>query len=98
MTDNFDEIRGMLTFPDENAFYFLKILKRRKDNPGLERDVINIKDYFIYSFKEFDNLRSEIRNKCDMENARAYFRINRRDAKKVAMKTLKRTMVVLFEE
>ena len=82
--NNFDQIRNMLSFPDENAFYFLQILKRRKDNPGLEKDMIHLADYYIYSLEQFDNIKQRIIDQCDTENARAYFRLNRRDAKKVA--------------
>lgn len=96
--NNFDLIRKMLSFPDENAFYFLQILKRRKDNPDLEKDMIHIADYYIYSLEQFDGLRQRIIDQCDTENARAYFRLNRRDAKKVAMQVLKRTVDHIVSE
>jgi hypothetical protein len=82
----------MLSFPDENAFYFLQILKRRKDNPDLGKDMVHIADYYIYSLDQFDELKRKIINQCNAENARAYFRLNRRDSKKVAMQVLKRTV------
>lgn len=96
--NNFDQIRNMLSFPDENAFYFLQILKRRKDNPDLGKDMIHIADYYIYSLDQFDGLRQIIIDQCDAENARAYFRLNRRDAKKVAMQVLKRTVDLIMSE
>ena len=83
--DNFSLIRNMLSFPDENAFYFLQVLKRRKDNPDLGKDMIHLSDYYIYSLDQFDGLKQRVMSQCDTENARAYFRLNRRDAKKVAM-------------
>ena len=96
--NNFDLIRKMLSFPDENAFYFLQVLKRRKDNPDLGKDMIHIADYYIYSLEQFDGLRQRIIDQCDAENARAYFRLNRRDAKKVAMQVLKRTVDHIMSE
>jgi len=96
--NNFELIRNVLEFPDENSFYFLQILKRRKDNPGLERDMKHLSDYYIYSFQQFDELKERIITQCDAENARAYFRINRRDAKKVAMQVLKRTVDYIMSE
>ena len=90
--NNFENIRKMLSFPDENAFYFLQILKRRKDNPDLGKDMVHIADYYIYSLDQFDELKRKIINQCNAENARAYFRLNRRDSKKVAMQVLKRTV------
>ena len=96
--NNFDLIRKMLSFPDENAFYFLQILKRRKDNPDLEKDMIHIADYYIYSLEQFDSIEQRIIDQCDTENARAYFRLNRRDAKKVAMQVLKITVDHIMSE
>ena len=96
--NNFDIIRKMISFPDENAFYFLQILKRRKDNPDLVKDMIHIEDYYIYSLEQFDGLRQRIIDQCDTENARAYFRLNRRDAKKISMQVLKRTVDYIVSE
>jgi hypothetical protein len=96
--NNFDSIRAMLEFPDENSFYFLQVLKRRKDNPDLGKDMKHIADYYIYSLEQFDELKPRIIAQCDVENARAYFRINRRDAKKVAMQVLKRTVDYIMSE
>lgn len=88
----------MLSFPEENSFYFLQVLKRRKDNPGLEKDMIHIADYYIYSIEQFDVLIHRVIDQCDSENARAYFRLNRRDAKKVGMQVLKRTVDYIMSE
>lgn len=96
--NNFDQIRSMLEFPEKTSFYFLQILKRRKDNPDLGKDMKHIADYYIYSLEQFDELKPRIISQCDMENARAYFRINRRDAKKVAMQVLKRTVDYIMSE
>ena len=84
-TNNFDLIRKMLSFPDENAFYFLQVIKRRKDNPDLGKDMRHIADYYIYSLDQFDELKQRIIDQCNAENGRAYFRLNRRDAKKVGI-------------
>ena len=96
--NNFDQIRSMLEFPEKTSFYFLQVLKRRKDNPDLGKDMKHIADYYIYSLEQFDELKPRIIAQCDVENARAYFRINRRDAKKVAMQVLKRTVDYIMSE
>jgi hypothetical protein len=87
--DNFDQIRGMLDFSIRGTFYFLQILKRRKDNPELGKDMIHIADYYIDSLAKYDDLKPMIIRQCDAENARAYFRLNRRDEKRVASEALK---------
>ena len=98
MINNFDQIRTIIEFPDKNSFYFLQVLKRRKDNPDLDKDMEHLSDYYIYSLEQFDDLKERVITQCDSENARAYFRINRRDAKKVAMQVLKRTVDYIMSE
>ena len=90
MINNAHLIRPLLKFESPNDFYFLQILKRRKDNPDLERDMNVLGDFYIYSLEQFDNLMPKIIKICNDENARAYFRLNRRDAKKVGLQMLKR--------
>lgn len=98
MVNNFQAIRNLISFPDKTSFYFLQLLKRRKDNPDLDKDVIHIADYYIYSFEQFDKMEKTIVDHCNIENARAYFRINRRDAKKLGMKVLKRVVEYMESE
>ena len=87
--NNFEQIRGMLDFSIPGTFYFLQILKRRKENPDLGKDMVHIADYYIDSLTKFDDLKPMIIRQCDAENARAYFRLNRRDEKRVASEALK---------
>jgi hypothetical protein len=96
--DNFELIRGLLDFSRPGTFYFLQILKRRKDNPDLGKDMIHIADYYIDSFERFDEYRERVINLCEIENARAYFRLNRRDAKQAANETLRRLTEYVISE
>jgi len=50
--DNSAKIGTMLSF-DKDDFYFLQILKRRKDNPEMDRDMVVIKKHF--KWKQFSN-------------------------------------------
>lgn len=98
MINNFDKIRPLLKFPNENSFYFLEILKRRKENPEMERHAKLVRDYYIYSLDYFDEISGDVINLCHEHNARAYFRLNVRDAKKVAHQFLKRLSELLITE
>lgn len=93
--DNYQTIRSLLQFDDPDLFYFLQIMKRRKDNPELEKDMILIDNRYYYSMKEFDMDENWVRFLCDHCNARAYLRLNRRSAKQVAFKTLSRTAEII---
>jgi hypothetical protein len=98
MIDNFDKIRNMLKFTSGDTFYFLQVLKRRKDNPDLGKDMVHIADYYIDSLEKFDFIQPIVINQCNAENARAYFRLNIRDAKKVANEVLKRLVEYTISE
>lgn len=90
MVNNFELIRSMLQFNEPGQFYFLQLLQRRKDNPNLEKDMKVIKDFYIYSLEEFDSLKPSIIELCNKHNARAYFRLNRREDKKINLQLIKR--------
>ena len=96
--NNFDQIRGMLDFSIPGTFYFLQILKRRKDNPELGKDMIHIADYYIDSLAKYDDLKPMVIRQCEAENARAYFRLNRRDEKRVASEALKLMLEYVLSE
>ena len=87
-TDNTKQIGTLLSFR-ENDFYFVQVIKRRKDNPEMERGETIIKNYYITSIEQYEKLSPRIIKICDMENARAYIRINSRNFKKLAHPMLK---------
>lgn len=87
MIDNFQTIRDFLTFESKDDFYFIQIIKRRKDNPGLARDMKRVAEYYVYSGKYFDEHINQIREECILNNARAYIHLNKRNALKTALKT-----------
>ena len=78
--DNFDKIRQYLTF-DEDDFYFVQIIQRKKDgNPDLVSSNNNyrkVKSFHIQSLEDFDRRRKSIMDLCRQNNARAYIYMNR---------------------
>lgn len=98
MINNFDKIKTLLTFPNFTSFYFLEIIKRRKENPEMVRHASLVRDFYIYSPQEFDDLRGKVIDLCNENNARAYFRLNLRDSKKIAHQYLKRIAELLITE
>jgi hypothetical protein len=89
MTDNFELIAKLLDFSEQNTFYFVQILKRRKENPEMPTGVRVINCYYLYSEADLEKLRSKIVEDCTKYNARAYINLNRLDLQKVAMHTMK---------
>lgn len=86
--DNFDKIRQYLTF-DEDDFYFVQIIQRKKDgNPDLVSSNNNyrkVKSFHIQSLEDFDRRRKSIMDLCRQNNARAYIYMNRRNFCSVAI-------------
>ena len=98
MVNNSEKIRTMLSFEDKDDFYFLQILKRRKDNPDMERDMVVIDNFYIDSFETYDKKIPNVIALCIMENARAYFRLNKRNYAKLGPHMLKRVVDIVFTE
>jgi hypothetical protein len=95
MVNNIIKIRTMLSFADKDDFYFVQVLKRRKDNPDLSRDMIIINNYYIESMEQYDKITPQMIKICDAENARAYFRLNKRNYKHLSYHMLKRVVEVI---
>lgn len=87
--DNFSLIGGLLEFPDNKTFYFVQILKRRKENPDMKKNVRVINNYYLYSKDDLSKMRERIAEDCQKHNARAYINLNRLDSEKIALHTLK---------
>lgn len=98
MINNFEIIKPLLSFEDPDDFYFLQILKRRKDNPGMTGDSIVIDNHFIFSNDYLDRVGDRIRQQCIDNNARAYIRLNRRNARKVGLQCLKKVTDYIINE
>jgi len=90
MIDNFEQIAKLLEFESEDDFYFLQILKRKKEHPELGSNSYVVKTYFIKSVNDLWIHKKEIIYLCEHHNARAGINLNRRSFEKVAFKTLQK--------
>lgn len=88
MTNNFKQIKSLLKFEDENEFYFIQIIQRKKEHELLGKNNRVIKTYYIYSLDLFNKVSQEIINYCTYFNARAYINLNRRNSKKISLETM----------
>lgn len=89
MINNIELIKPLLVFPDDDTFYKIEIMQRRKEHPDLFTGTRLIKTYYIGSIERLDNLLDEIGGLCDFFNARAYIYLNPRSYEKVAFASLK---------
>lgn len=86
--DNIEKILPFLQFDSEDDFYYLQILQRKKENPQLGSNSRVIKNYYITSQQYLLDRYDEIKSLCDLFNARASIRLNRRSFEKVGFKAL----------
>jgi|AntRauTorckE6833_2_1112554.scaffolds.fasta_scaffold00324_33 hypothetical protein len=81
MINNFEKLveRDVVHFSDPDLFYFVQLIKRKKENPNLKRSQKVIRSYYIDSYADYyGKLQDSIIRTCDENNARAYIRVNRR--------------------
>jgi hypothetical protein len=92
MIDNLEVIKPLLNFSEKGDFYFLLILKRKKDQPEGERDnhqsVRTIKTYCIDSVEHLDKRYDEIKQLCEMFKARAYIHVQKQNHMDVSLDML----------
>ena len=89
MIDNIEHIKELLNFSDEGDFYMLYVFKRKKDQPEGERDnhqsVRTIKTYCVESVEYLEKRYDEIKQLCEMFNARAYIHVQKQNHKDVSL-------------
>lgn len=81
MIDNIEHIKPLLNFEKEGEFYYLLILKRKKDQPEGERDnhqsVRTIRSYCIKSVEQLEKKYEEIKILCEVFKARCYIHVQK---------------------
>lgn len=88
IVNNFEKIKEMLEFKDDDHFYYLQILKNEK-MLVMKKGQKVIKNYYIRSLKYFEDKKKEIIDLCTQNNARAYMRLNKRSYKKCTLQMMK---------
>lgn len=80
--DNFDKVASALNAGDPDQFYFVQIIRRKKDNPTAKFNYAEYpKSWDIHNAQELMSIKDEIKKLCSMYNARAYIRLNPRSHK-----------------
>lgn len=97
--DNFDLIRDLLKFGnDKDTFYFLQIMQRKKDGSDIKHNNRIINNYYITSLEYFDDRKDEIKQLCDIFQARAYINLNPCSFKKSCFYGLKEITDSILKE
>ena len=98
MVDNFEIIKDYISSvseftgeefdQDDDKYYTVEIIKRKKDNPDVHGDQRTVKIYYINTLSQLEDNRDEIITLCLVFNARAYISVNYKSYKKVMLATL----------
>ena len=88
ITNNFDELVYCFNLLESKEdFYYVQVIQRKKDgHPKSERIV---KNFYIYNKEDFLKKKDHIIDLCTRHNARAYFWINPRNSRKIALECIK---------
>lgn len=95
MVNNFDIIKPLLTWDNDDQYYFLQVIQRKKDaGPGIKVNGTNnnsrlIKAYYVKSLDYLEFIEPEVIELCKVFNARAGINLNRRSFEKTALQHLK---------
>lgn len=79
-------------------FYFIQILRRRKENPEMSSNNELIKSFYIDGVEELLRIKPKIIRLCEENNARAYIRLNRRSYRVIALRTLEQIAASIATE
>jgi hypothetical protein len=77
--DNFDFFSDYLKvngIDEENVWWRVQILKRKKENPEMKKNSSTVRTFFFSSSEEFELLKEKIMSVCEINNARAYIDLN----------------------
>lgn len=98
VVNNLEIIEQYLEFEDPDQFYFIEIIKRRKENPNIEKNAKLVKTFHINSKNQLLEKFTEIQNLCKFYNARAYIDLNRKSFKNTAFIMLQKITDCLINE
>ena len=94
--NNLEIIKPHLKFRNEDDFYFVQIIQRKKDHPnkksvtGTNNNNRLIKPYFVRSHGYLQRKMPEIIGLCDFFKARAGIDLNRRSSRDMAFHCLRK--------
>lgn len=88
MINNLELIKEHLIFPNERSFYFIQIIKRKKENPNMQSYSQPVESFYIFSIEHLEHVMPHIIEKCEQNRARAYIKMNTLDMQSVALETI----------
>lgn len=98
--NNFENIKQFMNCENDNEFYLIQIIQRKKDTPTLEgiKDKKVIKSYYVSSHEYLDRKMDDIIETCQKHRARAYINLNKKNYKQICLKSLQILSNAIYNE
>lgn len=95
MVNNLHLIKPLLLFPNKDSFYFIQIIQRKKDHPGVSVGGSNnnsrlLKAYYIVSLEHLDIHMPEMIHMANAFNARVSIVLNPRSFRKAGFHVMQK--------
>lgn len=88
--DNMIDARDyLLDFQSDDDFYLLEVIRRKKDNFGMDQQELRLGSWYVTSKEMFDEILDEVETLCASKNARAYLNPNPKSKKKTTVRLMK---------
>ena len=87
MINNFEQISNLLKWDSEDDFYFVQLMKRKKENKDLGSNSYVVKTYYISSLSHLEFYKEEMIMLSKFHNARVYINLQKRSYEKCALQT-----------
>jgi hypothetical protein len=98
MTNNFEQIEKLLEFTEKDTFFFIQIIKRRKENPEMTNGTYIVDNFYVYDKSDLSRQKERIIVQCEKHNARAYINLNKLNAETIALHTLKKITDLIIQK
>ena len=86
--NNFNQIATLLKFPNDDAFYVVQIIKRRKENPKMRNGQKVVMVKYITSLDHFESSQNELISIAEATNSRVYINLNAKSYKRTSFQLL----------
>jgi len=98
--DNFNLLEPFIDFPNEDVFYYFQIMRRGQDHPNEPKSFVNkvIRNYFVNSKENYENLKPHIIRHCEDSRARCYVRLNKRSKRKTGLRLIQKVADLVMNE
>ena len=88
--NNVTKILPLLNWSEEGDFYHVQVIARKKDNPDLGKNARHLYHFYIESEKHLVKMFPEMVMLTEFHNARLMINLNKRNYKKLALRTVKK--------